>query len=133
MGVRQAYRNFDPIQVNHMRWLLLITLCIGSWLASSQAADEDVQWLIGKWQLVYDPDGASTDYLVFKENGDLISISEHGEFHGFYMVVPGAIRGVLSNNGKDLLLTFFYNSDKTQLRIVTSASGIESIYEKVPD
>lgn len=94
-------------------------------------AAEDASWLYGKWQLVYDPDGASTDYLVFKENGDLISISEHGTYYGFYQVVPGAVRGVLTNNGKDLLLTFFYNEAKTELRIVTSASGVESVYKKV--
>jgi hypothetical protein len=115
------------------RLIFLLALLAGSWGTSAQTAEDDIAWLIGKWQLVYDPDGATTDYLIFKKNGDLVSISEHGTYYGFYMVVPGAVRGVLTNNGKDLLLTFFYNDDRTELRIVTSATGIESVYAKVPD
>lgn len=112
-----------------MRYLLLI---MAIWLTlPTVQAEEDDAWLIGRWALSYDPDGATTDYLIFRANGDLISISEHGEYHGFYLVVPGAVKGVLTKDGQDLLLTFFYNEARTELRIVTSDSGIESVYSKV--
>ena len=112
------------------RALLAVLLLLA--LSTPGLADEDASWLVGRWQLSYDPDGAATDYLIFRANGDLISISPHGEFHGFYMLVPGAVRGVLTReDGRDLLLTFFYNPAHTELRIVTSATGKESIYTRV--
>lgn len=110
---------------------LLLLLCQA--MPGKSFAAEDNSWLVGRWQLHYDPDGSDTDYLVFKANGDFFNIDPQGhEVHGFYMVVPGAVRAVLTTKeGKDLLLTFFYNKAKTELRIVTSDSGIESVYIKV--
>ncbi|MBD3669995.1 MAG: hypothetical protein HUJ29_04405 [Gammaproteobacteria bacterium] len=99
------------------------------YVAPIHAGEDD--WLIGEWRLSYDPDNREPDSLIFKANDDVISKGPQGEYRGFYITSPGVVKAVLSVHEKDLILTFFHNPDKDQLRIVTSASGEESIYEKV--
>lgn len=97
--------------------------------ATAQADDYD--WLVGKWQLSYDPDGSNTDYLEFLANGDVISRGDYGEVQGFYIAAHGMVKAVLTVNDKDLILGFFHNEKHTELRIVTSDSGKESVYTKI--
>jgi hypothetical protein len=91
----------------------------------------DSDWILGKWELVYDPDGSAKDYLEFFENGDVISHGPAGENTGIYVVNPGSVKAVISIKDKDVIFTFFYNDAKTQLRIITSHTGRESVYEKL--
>ena len=95
------------------------------------AAAEDESWVVGRWQQAYDPEDTEIDYLEFRENGDVVSISSIGEYSGFYIVTPGVVKAVLEVGKKDLILTFFHNEAKNRLRIVTSDTGIETVYEKV--
>jgi len=95
-----------------------------------QLVADEYDWVVGKWQLAYDPDGGETDYLEFMENGDVISRGPQGEVTGFYVAAHGMVKAVLTINDKDLILSFFHNNDNTELRIVTSDSGIESVYRK---
>jgi len=93
------------------------------------AAEDD--WVVGKWRQLYDPEDEEIDTLEFTADGDLISRSSIGEYRGFYMVAPGVVKAVLSAGSRDLILTFFHNPEKNQLRIVTSDTGIETVYEKM--
>jgi hypothetical protein len=114
-----------------MRLSLLVSLILllFSLPQISTAAEED--WVVGKWRQLYDPEDEEIDYLEFFANGDVVSTSSIGEYRGFYMVSPDMVKAVLSVGDKDLILTFFYNDAKNQLRIVTSDTGIETVYEKV--
>jgi len=97
----------------------------------AQLMADEYDWVVGKWQLTYDPDGGETDYLEFMENGDVISRGAQGEIAGFYIAAHGMVKAVLTINDRDLILSFFHNKENTELRIVTSASGKESVYSKV--
>lgn len=107
-----------------------IILLLLSMMQSSLFADE-YDWVVGKWQLVYDPDGGVTDYLEFMANGDVISTGPEGVVSGFYIAAHGMVKAVLTIKDKDLILSFFHNKENTELRIVTSVSGKESIYRKI--
>ena len=93
------------------------------------AADDS--WLIGKWELTYDPDGGEKDYLEFLENGDAYSTGHLGKQTGFYVVAEDNVKAVFTYKDKDFIMTFRTNEARDELRIVTSHTGRESIYKRV--
>ena len=107
----------------------LLTVAVFTLFISVAQADD--AWLIGKWQLYYDPDGSSTDYVEFKADGDAISSGPQGEYEGFYIVSPESVKAVFTYKGKDFIMTFHFNEARNELRIVTSHTGRESIYKKI--
>lgn len=115
-----------------MRLLVLIpvfVLFFATLVAPTHAEDDD--WVVGLWQQKYDPQDKEIDTLEFTAEGDVYSRSSIGVYKGFYMVAPDMVKAVLSVGQKDLILTFFFNPEKNQLRIVTSDTGIATVYEKV--
>lgn len=110
-------------------FISIVFVLISFFPAAYTLADEN-DWILGKWKLVYDPDGSPADYLEFHRNGDVVHTSHLGKFTGIYIVAPNSVKAVLTADEKDLILTFFFNRKKNRLRIVTSHTGRESIYEK---
>jgi hypothetical protein len=104
---------------------MVLLLAVSNSFASGQ------NWILGQWKLVYDPDNSDTDYLHFHPNGDVVSTGPAGIVNGIYVVSQDRVKAVLTVDDKDLILTFFFNAEKNQLRIVTSETGRESIYQKV--
>jgi hypothetical protein len=91
----------------------------------------DEAWLIGKWKLIYDPDEVKTDWLEFLPGGDVYNIWNDGtRVPGIYIIGQESVKAVFTYNDKDLIATFHYDKEKQLLKIVTSASGKESIYQK---
>lgn len=110
--------------------LLLLGLLLLGLVPLARAADD--QWVIGRWALSYDPDGAKQDWLVFKPNGDVISIFPDGQrVLGMYIVTPRGVKAVFTYRGKDVIMTFFTDAQHRRLRIVTSHTGRASVYSKV--
>lgn len=93
-----------------------------------QAGEE---WLHGKWELVYDPDGAKKDWLEFYPGGDVRSNGKLGEVEGLYIVTPQGVKAVFTFKEKDFIMNFFYDKQEASLKIVTSHTGRESIYKKI--
>lgn len=90
-------------------------------------------WVYGRWELVQDPDGSRRDWLEFLPNGDVFNIWQDGtRVTGFYVVTSYDVKAVFTIDGKDLLTTFFFNDAHDELRIVTSETGRESVYRKLP-
>ena len=114
-----------------MRLNLSVSLLLLVFAVFPVSAETEDDWVVGKWRQLYDPEDKEIDTLEFFANGDVISTSSIGAYHGFYIVAPTMVKAVLSVGEKDLILTFFYNKAKNQLRIVTSETGIETVYEKV--
>ena len=120
--------------------VILLVLLMGILLASQvdAAGQNDPQrndkWIIGTWQLSYDPNGSKKDWIEFHENGDATSIWQNGKrIQGMYIVAPHSVKAVFTENDKDVIMTFFFDATKQQLKIVTSRTGQESIYTKVKE
>jgi hypothetical protein len=89
-------------------------------------------WVYGKWELVYDPDGAAQDWLEFFPNGDVTNLGKQNKkIEGIYVVSADQVTAVFSQSGKDVITVFFFDEDHRALRIITSRSGKESIYKKI--
>jgi hypothetical protein len=94
-------------------------------------ANEPSDWPIGRWELVHDPEGRPGDALEFLPDGEAISIWPDGtRVPGIYVVTPRGIKAVFSLDGRDIITIFHSDPDRRQLRIVTSTTGRESVYEK---
>ena len=107
--------------------VILLTLIV---VVDNANASDD--WIVGKWELSYDPDGRKKDWIEFHTNGDAWSVWQNGErIEGLYIVAPHSIKAVFTYKDQDVIMTFFFDEKKQKLKIVTSASGKESIYTKV--
>jgi hypothetical protein len=117
---------------SYVFWLLVLSFSTAVTAGMHSAFADDDQWVIGKWELSYDPDGAKTDWLIFKPNGDVISRGQDGtEYTGMYIVTPEGVKTVFTHEGQDVIATFHADERRQALKIVTSRSGKESIYKKV--
>ncbi len=101
-------------------------------VAPAHAADE--AWVVGRWELVYDPDGAQKDWLEFLPNGDVYSIGQDGtRYAGFYIVTADGVKAAFSRDGKDVIAVFRADEQRRSLKIVTSPGGEASVYRKVEE
>ena len=121
------------------KWIqaLFMAMLFVIWLAQVTAAEmispdsPADDWLVGQWELIFDPDGAKKDFIEFKADGDAISSGPLGRVEGLYLVNHESVKAVFTYMEKDFIMTFFYNQQKDELRIVTSHTGRESIYKKL--
>ena len=105
--------------------LLLALLCAGPALA------QDATWVLGRWELVYDPEGRPADALEFLPDGDAVNVWPDGtRVPGIYVVTEQGVKAVFTLQGRDLITTFHADAAHSELRIVTSATGRESVYRK---
>lgn len=108
----------------------LLLLATGSGYAANSNVDDE-SWIYGKWQLNYDPDGASVDWLEFLPNGDAWSIGPNGKIQGIYIVDGDAVKAVFTWKDKDFIMNFRTDKQHQLLKIITSRSGKASIYKKM--
>ena len=113
------------IKLKFLRLCFLLVVFIAS---PTFAAETD--WLHGKWYLSYDPDGGEKDSLEFFENGDVYSLGKNGRITGFYIVNETQVKVVFTYKEQDFIMNFSYDSSLDALKIITSHTGLESIYIK---
>lgn len=118
------------IECNALKWIGVFLLAVGLFAGTAQAEDE--AWVYGKWELIYDPDGAEKDWLEFLPNGDVYNIAPDGKkVQGFYQVTSKDVKAVFTENDRDVLATFHFDAQRRLLKIVTSETGEESVYRKI--
>lgn len=92
----------------------------------------DVTWLVGKWELSYDPDGNQKDWLEFAKNGKVFSISPTGRrVPGEYVVTDTEINTTFTLNGNVIPITYKFTPDKRKLLLYSKRSGSTSEYRKI--
>ncbi len=111
------------------RRLLLAALCLGT-LATAHA--QRPPWLVGRWELKFDPDGSPKDFLEFDGDGQVVSISPLGrQVSGVYAINEEGVRvSLLLPNGKTFPITLTPTPDKRQLKMKSARTGNISVYEK---
>jgi hypothetical protein len=119
------------IAVSNRQSLFMLTCLWVSLVLPVLAADG--HWIEGKWEQSYDPAGSAQDYLEFLPNGDVSTIAANGtRTEGMYVVTEDRVTVVFSRHGKDVIATFFFDTQHQELRIVTDRSGKETLYRKIP-
>lgn len=109
-----------------MKTIALIALLLRLPLAA-----EEADWVLGRWELAYDPEGRPADALEFLPDGEAVNLWPDGtRVHGIYVVTEQGVKAVFTLQGKDIITTFHADPARTELRILTSATGRETIYRK---
>ena len=84
---------------NRSRRVLLAAMFLG---AITTARADTAPWLVGRWELKFDPDGSPKDFLEFGDAGQVVSISPQGrQAPGVYVVKTEGIKAsFVLPNGK---------------------------------
>lgn len=118
----------DTLLLRRLVFMGLLLLAVSTVCAEGNNQEA---WVYGKWQLQYDPDGAKTDWIEFRPNGDAVSIGSDGRINGIYIVDGDRVKAVFTWKGRDFIMHFRADRKHTLLKIVTSRSGRPSIYKKL--
>ena len=78
------------------------------------AADDG--WLLGRWELIRDPDGSPKDWLEFTPDGQVVLIKPDGQRLG----------------ARSVIITLTPGSDKKELFARSGRTGNTAVYEKRP-
>jgi hypothetical protein len=107
--------------------------CAALGLARQPArAQQAPAWLLGRWELAYDPDGSAKDFLEFSTGGEVVNISPTGRHTpGMYGVKEEGVRAsFVLPSGKTLPLLLVPTPDRRQLKLRSSRTGNTAVYEK---
>lgn len=116
---------------NIVRKFLVSTLVVASVCGSAIAAEAD--WVVGRWEMVRDPDGNSKDWMEFSADGKAISISPQGQRTlGSYSVSPQSVDIIFSApNGRSIPIAMVSSADKKELQVRSTKTGNFSTYQKM--
>jgi len=89
-------------------------------------------WLLGRWELKFDPDGSEKDFLEFNTGGQVINISPTGrQMTGIYVLKEEGVKtSFVLPNGKMISATMIPSDNKRELRMKNSPTGKFTVYEK---
>lgn len=104
------------------RRMLLVAMLLG---AIAPARAETASWLLGRWELKFDPDGSPKDFLEFGEGGQVVNISpQRRQAAGVYVIKEEGVKAsFVMPNGKTLPFLFIPTTDKRQLQVMSSRTG----------
>jgi hypothetical protein len=95
-------------------------------------AAPDRSWLVGTWELTYDPAGGEKDWMEFTDDGQAFSIApNHKRVAGNYVVTDREVRVTYKIKGKLILHTLTFTPDRKKLLGSSAKSGHNSVYERV--
>ena len=109
--------------------LMAITLLMSS---ATFAGSND--WLLGDWQMTYDPDGDTKDIVSFSEGSQFVTteISSGKKIKGMYFVRSGHVSISLINQGKIFMkLKLKYDNAKKKLYYNPDNTSDPAYYTKV--
>ena len=101
-------------------------------LAAAVAAEADHAWLVGTWELAYDPAGGEKDWMEFTADGQAFSIApNHKRVPGRYVVTDREVKVTYKIKGKLIAHTLTFTPDKKKLLGSSAKSGHNSVYERI--
>ena len=96
------------------------------------AAESDHAWLVGTWELTYDPAGGEKDWMEFTADGQAFSIApNHKRVTGRYVVSDREVTVTYKIKGKVIAHTLTFTPDKKKLLGSSAKSGHKSEYERI--
>lgn len=109
----------------------MLVLILGVGPARAWAADDG--WLLGRWELVRDPDGSPKDWLEFTPDGRVVAIKSDGQrFGGRYVASETAVQLNYKVGNLSIIITLEPGHDKKELFARSARTGNNAVYEKRP-
>jgi uncharacterized protein (TIGR03066 family) len=114
-----------------MRIAFVLALALALWGAVPSWAGQD-DWLLGKWEMAYDPDGSPTDWIEFKPEGRVVVTAEKGgPVAGEYVVHGADLQMTFHKNGRDIPIAMKYDAKKKRLLNFSQRTGHSAEYKKL--
>ncbi len=118
-----------------------LLLALLFWQINPAAADpaitdpakiEDQSWIVGKWELAYDPDGGKTDWVEFGSDGKVVSINADGRrIPGEYTVQGAEVKMVFRVQDYAIPMTFLHTPDNKKLLLYSDKTHHTAEYRKL--
>jgi len=99
--------------------------------APAWAADQ--AWLLGRWELLRDPDGGAQDWIEFGADGHVAVAKRNGRrFTGRYQASEAEVQIDYKVGSESVITTLRPSSDKRELYARSAVTGRNAVYEKRP-
>jgi hypothetical protein len=93
----------------------------------------DQTWLLGRWELLRDPDGGAQDWIEFAGDGQVAVAKRNGRrFTGRYHASDEAVQIDYKIGSESVITTLTPSSDKRELYARSAVTGKNAVYEKRP-
>lgn len=118
--------------MNKVIKIFMITIIFLSTVFSSHALEKN-HWIIGIWELSYDPDGNSKDWIEFTKEGHVYSINSDKTIRvpGTYKVSESKILVLFSWKGNNIPMEYTYKDSKEVLYVYSEKTSNTSKYVKL--
>jgi hypothetical protein len=108
--------------------LVLVLLLL---VPAAPAGAVDPAWLLGRWELLRDPDGGAQDWLEFSTDGRVALAKRNGpRFTGRYFASDAEVQIDYKVGSQSVIVTFTPSSDKRELYARSAVTGYNAVYEK---
>lgn len=99
------------------KYFIMLYFALILFVSGCSASDdaEQLGWLYGTWQLSHNPDNDDEDDLLFKSDGQLLILTQHGQIQGEYALNGDALRMLFSVNAKPVITKFKVSPNKDKL------------------
>ncbi|MBU0675742.1 MAG: hypothetical protein KJ950_13960 [Proteobacteria bacterium] len=89
------------------------------------------EWLVGTWEMTYDPDGSSNDQLEFSRGGIVLSTNASGVgLSGRYTVDSGRVELIFTKKGRSIRFEMSADPSQGKLLLDSKGTGNFTVYEK---
>jgi hypothetical protein len=102
-------------------------------LAAAPVRAADQAWLVGRWDLLRDPDGGAQDWLEFNREGQVAMAKRNGpRYTGRYHASDDAVQIDYKIGSQSVITTLTPSSDRRELYARSAVTGMNAVYEKRP-
>jgi len=93
----------------------------------------DQAWLLGRWELLRDPDGGAQDWIEFGADGQVAVAKRNGRrFTGRYQASEAEVQIDYKIGSESVITTLRPSSDRRELYARSAVTGKNAVYEKRP-
>jgi len=91
----------------------------------------DYAWLVGRWELIRDPDGSPKDWLEFAHDGGVVLVKPNGQrLGGRYDASDTDVQLNFKVGSQSVIVTLTAGFDRKELFARSARTGNTAVYEK---
>jgi len=115
------------------RAVIGIAVALAVIVAAAPAPAADPTWLLGRWELLRDPNGGAQDSLEFSREGQVALARRGGpRYTGRYQASDVEVQIDYKVGSQSVITTLTPSSDKRELYARSAVTGKNAVYEKRP-
>jgi hypothetical protein len=115
------------------RRIVAIAVALVVIVAAAPTRAADPTWLLGRWDLLRDPDGGAQDSMEFSRDGQVALARRGGaRYTGRYHASDAEVQIDYKVGSQSVITTLTPSSDKRELYARSAVTGKNAVYEKRP-